>query len=144
MVVNAVSIVANTLVLNVADQQDKRLGQMPRNIIFGCLSGPFYAMYTTAAKGGTGKVEPMEEGKKPATDCDGGQDRKESSGQMGGDTDTKPVVSKAIDDHKPESDMHDIWQQERINAGNILDRWFFVVFLLTTVACTILSYTIYN
>ena len=133
MVVNVVSIVANTVVLNVADQQDERLGHYPRKAIFGCLSNILCTKFKATDKEGETKITPQED-EDPATggNVDPGKKIPGSEGCM------------SNEDPQPETDEHELWQKERTTAADILDRWFFVVFLVMIVFCILLTVVCYE
>ena len=127
------SIMANTVVLNVADQQEERLGHYPRKAIFGCLAIILCIKFKTTAKEGKGKVAPKEDEDSARTgDVDPGRKIIRSQGCM------------SNDDPQPETDEHELWQKERTTAADILDRWFFVVFLFMIVLCTLLTVVSYE
>ena len=127
------SIMANTVVLNIADEQEERLGHYPRKAIFGCLASILCIKFEITTKEGKGKIAPEEDGD-PATtgNVDPGRKIARSEGCL------------SNDDPQPETDEHELWQKERTTAADILDRWFSVVFLFLIVLCTLLTVVSYE
>ena len=133
MVLNVVAIMANTIVLNVADQQDERLGQFPRKAIFGCLSNILCIKFKTAVKESETKITPKEV-----------DDRATSGNDELGKEVTRSEMCMSNDDPQPETDEQTLWQNERTTAVDILDRWFFIVFSFMIIFCTLLTVTCYE
>ena len=135
------SIMANTIVLNIADEHDERLGHICRKVIFGYLSSMLCVKSQTGIKGGDGKVVPQES-KDLATAEQTELGRKVSSGQTMADT-VSGTEGRLTHD-QPKADEQDLWRNERMTAANILDRWFFVLFFMIFVFSILLTIAKYD